>query len=88
VVLEIINHEGLAPIANYSKTTKQTRNTLSKPVGLHKFHKLKSYLTPLSISAHNTAMKMVEHKTQDITEDEATLYDRQIRLWGLDSQKR
>ncbi|XP_059479343.1 SUMO-activating enzyme subunit 1 [Neocloeon triangulifer] len=31
---------------------------------------------------------MVEHKTQEISEDEATLYDRQIRLWGLDSQKR
>ena len=23
-----------------------------------------------------------------ITEDEAQLYDRQIRLWGLDAQKR
>jgi len=23
-----------------------------------------------------------------ITEDEAALYDRQIRLWGLDAQKR
>ncbi|XP_065343159.1 SUMO-activating enzyme subunit 1 [Cloeon dipterum] len=31
---------------------------------------------------------MVEHKIQEISEDEATLYDRQIRLWGLDSQKR
>lgn len=31
---------------------------------------------------------MVEHKSQELTEDEATLYDRQIRLWGLDSQKR
>ena len=25
---------------------------------------------------------------QNITEDEAELYDRQIRLWGLDAQKR
>jgi hypothetical protein len=24
----------------------------------------------------------------ELTEDEAELYDRQIRLWGLDSQKR
>ena len=24
----------------------------------------------------------------DITEDEAALYDRQIRLWGLDAQRR
>ncbi|KAF4521901.1 hypothetical protein B566_EDAN008373 [Ephemera danica] len=31
---------------------------------------------------------MVDIKSQDITEDEATLYDRQIRLWGLESQKR
>ncbi|VDI74597.1 ubiquitin-like 1-activating enzyme E1 A [Mytilus galloprovincialis] len=25
---------------------------------------------------------------ENITEDEAALYDRQIRLWGLDAQKR
>ncbi len=25
---------------------------------------------------------------QAITEDEAALYDRQIRLWGVDAQKR
>lgn len=31
---------------------------------------------------------MLETKSQIITEDEAALYDRQIRLWGLDSQKR
>ena len=30
--------------------------------------------------------KMVEQAT--ITEDEAQLYDRQIRLWGLDAQRR
>lgn len=29
---------------------------------------------------------MVEQET--ITEDEAALYDRQIRLWGLDAQRR
>jgi len=29
-----------------------------------------------------------ESKSQAITEDEAALYDRQIRLWGLDAQKR
>jgi len=34
-------------------------------------------------------MAAVEHKdSQAITEEEAQLYDRQIRLWGLDSQKR
>jgi hypothetical protein len=33
-------------------------------------------------------MKMVEINTTELTEDEAELYDRQIRLWGLDSQKR
>jgi len=31
---------------------------------------------------------MVECTTGDITEEEAALYDRQIRLWGLDAQKR
>ena len=30
------------------------------------------------------------HKPEElaITEDEAELYDRQIRLWGLDAQRR
>lgn len=31
---------------------------------------------------------MVAGQTPELTEDEAELYDRQIRLWGLDSQKR
>jgi len=31
---------------------------------------------------------MVEQPSTQITEDEAKLYDRQIRLWGLDAQKR
>jgi len=31
---------------------------------------------------------MLEKETGVITEDEAALYDRQIRLWGLDAQKR
>ncbi|XP_078000859.1 SUMO-activating enzyme subunit 1-like isoform X2 [Glandiceps talaboti] len=31
---------------------------------------------------------MVEPENDTITEDEAALYDRQIRLWGLDAQKR
>lgn len=31
---------------------------------------------------------MVADHTLELTEDEAELYDRQIRLWGLDSQKR
>jgi hypothetical protein len=31
---------------------------------------------------------MVEINATELTEDEAELYDRQIRLWGLDSQKR
>ena len=31
---------------------------------------------------------MFDNKSQAITEDEAALYDRQIRLWGLDAQKR
>lgn len=33
-------------------------------------------------------MKMVENNGIELTEDEAELYDRQIRLWGLESQKR
>lgn len=31
---------------------------------------------------------MVENNTIELTEQEAELYDRQIRLWGLESQKR
>jgi len=31
---------------------------------------------------------MLEKEAAVITEDEAALYDRQIRLWGLDAQKR
>lgn len=31
---------------------------------------------------------MVETHSTNLTEDEAELYDRQIRLWGLESQKR
>ena len=31
--------------------------------------------------------KLVEINATELTEDEAELYDRQIRLWGLDSQK-
>ena len=31
---------------------------------------------------------MLEKEASVITEDEAALYDRQIRLWGLDAQKR
>ena len=31
---------------------------------------------------------MVEKDEVMISEDEAALYDRQIRLWGLDAQKR
>lgn len=33
-------------------------------------------------------VKMVEANGIELTEQEAELYDRQIRLWGLDSQKR
>ncbi len=33
--------------------------------------------------------KMLQKKQEEnITEDEAALYDRQIRLWGLDAQRR
>ncbi|KAG0718887.1 SUMO-activating enzyme subunit 1 [Chionoecetes opilio] len=32
--------------------------------------------------------KMKDKNVGNITEDEAALYDRQIRLWGLDAQKR
>lgn len=32
--------------------------------------------------------KMKDKNVENITEDEAALYDRQIRLWGLDAQKR
>lgn len=28
------------------------------------------------------------NNSKELTEDEAALYDRQIRLWGLESQKR
>lgn len=30
--------------------------------------------------------KMTENQTSMLTDDEATLYDRQIRLWGADAQ--
>jgi hypothetical protein len=33
-----------------------------------------------------TVTEMTEKET--LTEDEAALYDRQIRLWGLDAQRR
>lgn len=33
-------------------------------------------------------VKMKDKNVENITEDEAALYDRQIRLWGLDAQKR
>lgn len=32
--------------------------------------------------------EMVSAEVANITEQEAELYDRQIRLWGLDAQKR
>jgi len=32
---------------------------------------------------------MLDHKqTEELTDHEAELYDRQLRLWGLESQKR
>lgn len=31
---------------------------------------------------------MVENNSIELTEQETELYDRQIRLWGLESQKR
>ncbi|KAK7015846.1 SUMO-activating enzyme subunit 1 [Halocaridina rubra] len=33
-------------------------------------------------------MRVMDKSSEKITEDEAALYDRQIRLWGLDAQKR
>lgn len=30
----------------------------------------------------------MSNENDNITEDEAALYDRQIRLWGIDCQKR
>merc|ERR1712018_228112 len=35
-----------------------------------------------------TFLKMLEKPVATISEEEAQLYDRQIRLWGLDAQKR
>lgn len=31
---------------------------------------------------------MVEHDFHELTPEEAELYDRQIRLWGLENQKK
>jgi molybdopterin/thiamine biosynthesis adenylyltransferase len=31
---------------------------------------------------------MVEQDHQELTKEEAELYDRQIRLWGLENQKK
>ena len=31
---------------------------------------------------------MIERQNEALSEAEAALYDRQIRLWGLDAQKR
>jgi len=36
----------------------------------------------------NSTMKISENNMENITENEAAQYDRQIRLWGLDAQKR
>lgn len=33
-------------------------------------------------------LKMVEQDHGELTQAEAELYDRQIRLWGLENQKR
>ena len=41
-----------------------------------------------AISSSKSASIMLEKEASVITEDEAALYDRQIRLWGLDAQKR
>jgi len=30
----------------------------------------------------------IEYEMKTITEDEAALYDRQIRLWGVEAQKK
>ncbi|CAD6910943.1 unnamed protein product [Tilletia controversa] len=43
-------------------------------------------MTDTSASSTNTAAMEVDD--QHVTEDEAALYDRQIRLWGLDAQNR
>jgi len=45
----------------------------------------KPHLFNLSTS---TTVKMIDKPSATITEAEAQLYDRQIRLWGLDAQKR
>lgn len=43
-----------------------------------------NYIPPAKFDT--TVAEMTEQET--ITEDEAALYDRQIRLWGLDAQRR
>lgn len=44
---------------------------------------------PAILLSSNICRKMVsEGDSIELTEQEAELYDRQIRLWGLDSQKR
>ena len=35
-----------------------------------------------------SAKENIDPSKTSISEDEAALYDRQIRLWGLDAQKR
>lgn len=47
----------------------------------------KSFITILLAMVENPSATD-ERNGSTITEDEAALYDRQIRLWGLDAQKR
>ena len=49
--------------------------------------KISDLITSLSIQ-HEIKRTMLEKNIDSISEAEAALYDRQIRLWGLDAQKR
>lgn len=47
------------------------------------------HFTPKSLALEWTEMiDMIEKEDPVISEEEAAQYDRQIRLWGLDAQKR
>ena len=47
-----------------------------------------SFLAQLSSGLKRRISATMSNSKVCITEDEAQLYDRQIRLWGLDAQKR
>lgn len=64
---------------NHHLSAVTTKRILSFPT-------IKTFL--IEKSGKKYQFKMTSNKVSDLTEQETELYDRQIRLWGLESQKR